>query len=77
MHTIRRISLSNRGNGVNSSQNVRLSPRRPRPAAPHAMVPLGDYGCSFSPFASMATYFSIRRARVSAFLASWTRYRIA
>ncbi|REE65596.1 hypothetical protein BX257_8333 [Streptomyces sp. 3212.3] len=42
-----------------------------------ATVLLRDYGYSFSPFASIATYFSIRRARVSAFLASWTRYRIA
>lgn len=42
-----------------------------------ATGPLRDYGYSFSPFASIATYFSIRRARVSAFLASWIRYRIA
>lgn len=31
------------------------------------------YGCGFSPFASIVTYFSMRRARVSGRLASWTR----
>lgn len=43
------------GAGVSAADPLRTNP---------------DYGCSFSPFASIATYFSIRRARVSAFLAS-------
>ena len=35
------------------------------------------YGWIFSPALSMATYFAIRRARVSGRRASWIRYRIA
>lgn len=42
-------------------------------AGPGQVTP---YGCSLSPFASIATYFSIRRARVSTLFASWTRCRI-
>ena len=35
------------------------------------------HGWIFSPARSMATYFAIRRARVSGLRASWIRYRIA
>lgn len=35
------------------------------------------HGCSFSPRSSMPTSCSMRRARVSAFLAVWTRHKTA
>jgi hypothetical protein len=67
---------STRNNGAIRREERSFRPcatrRRTRPRSSRS-----SQGCTFSRFASIATNFSMRAARVSGFFAVWTRNRIA